>query len=106
MEADEKAKQSALPPPLQRPSCAKSAPAAPPARDVSGQVVFGLLGRLLDPQQARSEQRVEILRQLCAEIDRVTATAGDRHTHHASAAAVNCQRHQRQLESVGLLTLQ
>ena len=79
MEADEKAKQSALPPPLQRPSCAKSAPAAPPARDVSGQVVFGLLGRLLDPQQARSEQRVEILRQLSAEIARVTATASDRH---------------------------
>ena len=79
MEADEKAKQSALPPPLQRPSCAKSAPAAPPARDVSGQVVFGLLGRLLDPQQGRSEQRVEILRQLSAEIARVTATASDRH---------------------------
>ena len=74
MDADEeliilstaKAKQSALPPPLQGPSCAKSAPSAPPARDVSGQV-FGLLGRLFDSQQARSEQRIEMLRQLTAE---------------------------------------
>eukprot|EP00969_Alexandrium_andersonii_P165258 7303952-Alexandrium_andersonii.AAC.1 len=74
MDADEelifvptaKAKQSALPPPLQRPTCAKSAPVAPPARDVTGQV-FGMLGRIFDSQQARSEQRIEILRQLTAE---------------------------------------